>query len=203
MAFVYERRCTDNVNNLSSVGFDASFVDDRDAQFAGLLKSPGFWKVVLECYDRPQNVGGKILQKLCRVLATEGYVMFDLRYRRGFSVEQIVQYDREGVWTPEIVERFLALIQEAREAWDNGEIKFPPASCSPRIRALLDKARRGERLGEHERLILCASAIARYGLSISVDRVQASILNEELGGLSGDARRKKIRQILIDSMRLD
>lgn len=195
-----ERRRTDSVNKLSKVSADAPFVSDRDTQFARLLNMSVFWWVMLEQYELPPSLTERTCWKLCELLASEGSIMFDLRFRRGFSVEQIVLSDREGVWTPEIVERFLSLLQEARELWEKGELVLP---YQPRMQALLAKARRGEALTERERLVLCKNAMSRYGFGVSVDPSQARIYRQELGGLSGDALREKRRQMLLDSTWID
>lgn len=185
-------------NYLSSImGSDAPFASNRDEEFAERLKSPRFWRAVLE--SQGLLAMSKDPWGLCRQIAMEGFIVFILRYRQNLTPEQIVQNDQGGKWTLEDVERLLRIVHGAREAWDRGEIKLD--SYPPSIQALLDKAQRGESLTENERFLVCTNLFHRQTEKLYIHPVQAEIAEKELAGLSGEERKKRVQRILAETLR--
>ena len=105
---------------------DDPFAHERDMQFAELVKNPAFWNAAFESRILLRDASDIEQSKLCRQLASEADIIFDVRYRQGFTVEEIVKYDRGGTWTAESVELTLLFIKLVRHAWGVGVIRLSP-----------------------------------------------------------------------------
>ena len=154
----------------SKVGINDPFINDQDNRFAELTKDPLFWAAIALSKAKDMLRGTEFdncLYSFCLRLSVEGWVIFELRHRRNFTIDQIVEYGKscssdpgEG-WQKYWVELVLLLLEVAREAWDTKDIVGSPETYRDEQRVILRKAFDGEELTRAERMHVFRCAVGR------------------------------------------
>lgn len=99
-------------NEYSTASPSAPFADEKDWQFEQLIAQKGFWARFQRALGREDN---PLMQE---IFAEELPQVFELRFRRGLTIQQMVGYRKGEQWDEEGVTIALAMLEVARDKWE-------------------------------------------------------------------------------------